>query len=127
MGLNANQMADFQQELQPQDQVVMQNNWDAWPEVNQGENVFQHVDEEQPVVEDQQQESISFDQSGSSALRATGPDIVLNLEDVLAGTVQASDSSSSSTKEVTSSDFQQSQCFLSTQFQAFEMQAFEKL
>ena len=40
MGLNAKQMVDFQQELQPLDEVVMQNNWDAWPEVNQGENIF---------------------------------------------------------------------------------------
>jgi hypothetical protein len=45
-----------------------------------------------------QYESISFDQSGSTAqyLLAQGPDITLNVEDVLAGRFLGSSSSSSS-------------------------------
>ncbi|CAL4986513.1 unnamed protein product [Urochloa decumbens] len=52
------------------------------------------------LEDDVQQESISFDQSGSTAeyLRAHGPDIVLNLADVQRGNILNSSSSSSSSE-----------------------------
>ena len=78
-------MADVQNELQmPLVEDLPEDEWDAWPEVNHEEV----VDQNHLVQDDiQQQESISFDQSGSSAeyLRASGADITLNVDDVLAG------------------------------------------
>ena len=118
-GLNAVQMEDIQMELQqPQDDVPLGNGQDAWPEPNQGEN---EIDQEEDI---QKQGSISFDQSGSTAeyLRAHGPDIFLNLDDVLKGKFQTTESSSSSTSEASSS-FQSTSVKgrLSGQFQALDL------
>ena len=66
----------------------------AWG--NQADNELQ-LNEMQLNEDEPQQESISFDQSGSSAhyLRAHGPDITLSVEDILAGRFVDSSSSSS--------------------------------
>jgi hypothetical protein len=99
-GLNDQQMADVQQQLQAQPVPPHElAGWDAWPDVDQQqENEWQEeVDQvmEEPV---QQQDSVTFDQSGSTAeyLRAHGPDIVLNVEDVLSGKFKTGSSSSTS-------------------------------
>jgi hypothetical protein len=79
------------------------------------------------MVDDmQQQESISFDQLGSLVeyLRAHGPDIVLNIEDVLAGKYRAA-SSSSSSSEVSSTAEIEVQSSFSPSFQVLEMRAFQ--
>ncbi|CAN6171614.1 unnamed protein product [Urochloa humidicola] len=62
--------------------------WDAWPD-NVADNMVVNdepdlLPEQVPQHPDRPQDTISFDQSGSSAeyLRATGPDITLTLEDV---------------------------------------------
>ena len=72
-----------------------------------------------------QQESISFDQSGSSAhyLRAHGPDITLSVEDILAG--RFVDSSSSSSEA--SSNYAITQVQQPTLFFQLESMAFQKL
>ena len=66
----------------------------AWG--NQADNELQ-LNEMQLNEDEQQKESISFDQSGSSShyLRAHGHDITLTVEDVLAGRFVDSSSSSS--------------------------------
>ena len=103
---------------QPQDDVPMGNGWDAWYEPDQGENEVQQEEDFQ------QQGSTSFDQSGSSAeyLRANGPDIVLNLDDVLNGRFQTTGSSSSSSANEASSIFLNTseKGYLNDQFQAFD-------
>ena len=72
-----------------------------------------------------QQESISFDQSGSSAhyLRAHGHDITLFVEDILAGRFVDSSSSSSET----SSNYAITQVQQPTLFFQLESMAFQKL
>lgn len=79
------------------------------------------------IDEDQQQESISFDQSGSSAhyLRAHGPDITLTVEDVLVGKFRDSGSSSSSS-EASSSEMS-AQMVQPSKFYQLEALAFQKL
>ena len=79
------------------------NDWAAW--FNPNENEMQDENEGQDQNEEViQQQEIPFDQSGLTAqyLRAHGPDIVLNVADVLADTFG---SSSSSTDDVSSSLF----------------------
>ncbi|CAL4923275.1 unnamed protein product [Urochloa decumbens] len=70
--------------------------WPAWPDEHQEDNIGNQDD-------GVQQESISFDQSGSTAeyLRANGPDIVLNIDDILKGKMVAASSSSSSDDSIT--------------------------
>ncbi|CAL5074100.1 unnamed protein product [Urochloa decumbens] len=71
--------------------------WPAWPDEHQEDNMIGNQDD------GVQQESISFDQSGSTAeyLRAKGPDIVLNIDDILKGKMVAASSSSSSDDSIT--------------------------
>jgi hypothetical protein len=73
------------------------------------------------------QQSISFDQSGSTAnyLRANGPDIALNIDDVLARNFGVGSSSSSSSDATSAEPEVQSAPSLS--FQAQEMAAFQHL
>jgi hypothetical protein len=80
---------------------------------------------EEPV---QQQDSVTFDQFGSSAeyLRAHGPDIVLNVEDVLAGKFRAG-SSSSTSSDASSPVEPEVQSMLHPTLQLVEMTAFQKL
>lgn len=79
------------------------------PPVLEEEDAAEIVDEELfPQHPEHPQDTISFDQSGSTAhyIRAHGPDIVLTVEDVLAGnygSASSSSSSSSSDAEVQSS------------------------
>jgi len=100
MGVNANVMANIQNDLAAQaDDNVNANdqNWPHWG--NQAEDFAeQQAENEDVIMEEVQQQEISFDQSGSTAeyLRANGPDITLNVEDVLAGKYN---NSSSSTEE----------------------------
>jgi len=77
-------------------------------------------------MEEVQRQEIVFDQSGSTAeyLRAHGPDITLNVEDVLAGNY--SNSSSSSTDEVVYA-MPSSQGSLPQFIQVLECHAFQKL
>jgi len=88
-------MADVQNDLMihGHGNANVEQGWDAWPEDQQDDNGIQ-----QPYINDQQQEAISFDQLGSSAqyLRAHGPDITLTVEDMLAGNLGNTSSSSSS-------------------------------
>lgn len=125
-GLNADQMADIQNDLLENDDagVNLNNDWDPWPEENQADNAAQLAD---LIDEDQQQESISFDQSGSSAhyLRAHGPDITLTVEDVLVGKFRDSGSSSSSS-EASSSEMS-AQMVQPSNFYQLEALAFQKL
>jgi len=69
------------------------NNWAQWAdqEVNMEEQQDDNVDD---ILEEVQQQEISFDQSGSTAqyLRAHGPDITLNVADVIVGKVNSSSS-----------------------------------
>ena len=76
-------------------------------------------------MQDVQQHEISFDQSGSTAqyLRAHGPDITLNIDDVLAGKVAGSSSSS----EEISSLGTVSNVQLPLQLRNLEKIAFDKL
>ncbi|CAO1939557.1 unnamed protein product [Urochloa humidicola] len=93
-GVNAEQMQEVQEELGNQN-VEANMGWDDWdqPDQEQAADNIQWDDDADEVVP---QESISFDQSGSTAeyLRATGPDIVLNLVDVRKGLFVSSPSSS---------------------------------
>jgi hypothetical protein len=103
--------------------------WDAWPDVEQQqENEWQ--DEVDQVMEEpvQQQDSVTFDQSGSTAeyLRAHGPDIVLNVEDVLTGKFKAG-SSSSTSSDASSPVDSEVQSMLHPTLQSVEMTAFQKL
>ena len=79
------------------------DDWDAWPIPNQGDNLVQHQDHEAPP---QPQDSISFDQSGSTVeyLRAHGPDITLIVEDVLAGNLSDASSSEATSAEMITLD-----------------------
>ena len=97
-------LADIQNELAAQADENIDNNanWEEWD--NQADEMDeQQADNEDVIMEEVQQQEIVFDQSGSTAeyLRTHGPDISLNVEDVLAGNY--SNSSSSSTDEVVSS------------------------
>ena len=91
-------MADMQNDLLDNDNAEINgdNAWEPWPEENQADNELQ-LNEMQLNEDEQQKESISFDQSGSSShyLRAHGHDITLTVEDVLAGRFVDSSSSSS--------------------------------
>jgi len=124
-GLDADHMADIQNDLLENDdaEVNLNNDWDPWPEENQANNANQLAD---LINEDQQQESISFDQSGSSAhyLRAHGPDINLTVEDVLARKFR--DSGSSSFFEASSSEMS-AQMVQPSNFFQMEALAFQKL
>ena len=123
-GLNDVQMAEVQNDLlnQGNNDDVMDDAWDDWP-VDQADNVGQ---QQAPQDVLQQQESISYEQSGSSAhyLRANGPDITLTVDDILSGNLEGSSSSSSST-EVTSQQFLQIQPGKS--FWVMESLAFQRL
>jgi hypothetical protein len=121
-GLNAAAMEGVQQDLEGHiAQANQQAGWDAWPadDVVQGDNL--QMEDAEP------QYSISFDQSGSTTnyLRANGPDIALNIDDVLAGNFGVG-SSSSSSSDATSAEpeVQSAPSFL---FQAVEMAAFQHL
>ncbi|CAN6359072.1 unnamed protein product [Urochloa humidicola] len=89
-GINVQQMQDVQHELAVNGNDNDEDDWPDW--MAQDDNL------NNPVEDEVQQESISFDQSGSTAeyLRAHGPDIELNIDDVLKGKVAASSGSSSS-------------------------------
>ncbi|CAN6199417.1 unnamed protein product [Urochloa humidicola] len=133
-GMNEAQMQDAQQDLgqnagnadgwdamEPNvDNAVDDAGWDAWGNLDQdlGQNV---------VVDDMPQESISFDQSGSTAeyLRANGPDIVLNVDDVQKGLYRVSSPTSSSSSEVCSPVL--GSATISMHFQLAENLAFGKL
>ena len=69
------------------------NNWAQWAdqEVNMEEQQDDNVDD---ILEEVQQQEISFDQSGSTAqyLTGHGPDITLNVADVIVGKVNSSSS-----------------------------------
>ncbi|CAL5074955.1 unnamed protein product [Urochloa decumbens] len=69
--------------------------WPAWPE-QQEDDIEAEVAEIVPQHPDQPQDTVSFDQSGSTAcyLRAHGPDITLTVEDVLQGKYASSSSES---------------------------------
>jgi len=125
-GLDADHMADIQNDLLENDdaEVNLNNDWDPWPEENQANNANQLAD---LINEDQQQESISFDQSGSSAhyLRALGPDINLTVEDVLARKFR--DSGSSSSFFEASSSEMSAQMVQPSNFFQMEALAFQKL
>lgn len=113
VGLNNEQMQEANEDLQIHPELEADDGFDDM-EIDNGPAFPQHPD--------QPQDSISFDQSGSSAhyLRANGRDIVLNVEDVLAGiygTNSADSSSSSSDSEVQS---QPSLAFLRVESQAFQ-------
>ncbi|RLN35671.1 hypothetical protein C2845_PM03G28780 [Panicum miliaceum] len=77
----------------PNDQLAgegQNDGWPEWPDWMQEDGVADNMDMDNNVqdeLQEQLQESISFDQSGSTAeyLRATGPDIALSIEDVLQG------------------------------------------
>jgi hypothetical protein len=123
-------MADVQQQLQAQPVPPHElAGWDAWPDVDQQqENEWQEeVDQvmEEPV---QQQDSVSFDQSGSTAeyLRAHGPDIVLNVEDVLSGKFKTG-SSSSTSSDASSSVHPEVHNMIHPTLLAVEIAAFQKL
>ena len=127
MGIDAQAMADIQNELAAQaaENIVNNDNWEQWD--NQADEMDeQQADNEDVIMEEVQQQEIAFDQSGSTAeyLRAHGPDITLNVEDVLAGNY--SNSSSSSTDEVVSS-MPSSQGSLPQFIQFLECHAFQKL
>ena len=127
MGIDAQAMADIQNELAAQaaENIVNNDNWEQWD--NQADEMDeQQADNEDVIMEEVQQQEIAFDQSGSTAeyLRAHGPDITLNVEDVLAGNY--SNSSSSSTDEVVSA-MPSSQGSLPQFIQVLECQAFQKL
>jgi hypothetical protein len=81
------------------------------------------------VADDQPQESISFDQSGSTAeyLRATRPDITLNIEDVQAGLYGSSSSSSVSTEQPAAEDHEVQSTILPQAFQMVELHSFRVL
>ena len=99
------------------------NDWAAW--FNPNENEMRDENEGQTQNEEMvQQQEIPFDQSGSTAqyLRAHGPDIVLNVADVLAGTYG---SSSTSSDEVSSSFIGPLQ--LPTNLQIVEGRAFQMI
>ncbi|CAL4899280.1 unnamed protein product [Urochloa decumbens] len=86
-GINNEQMQDIQHELA--DNVnVPADDWPQWQPMNQEDDNMDWDNNQANVAQQQQQqESITFDQSGSTAeyLRAHGPDIVLNIEDILKG------------------------------------------
>lgn len=124
VGINDQHMQDAQDDL-----VDLQGNgaenWPQWfgaqEEMLDGENVEQHAVPQHP---DHPQDTVSFDQFGSTAeyLRADGPDIVLRVEDVMAGNYGSSNSSSSS--DSYSSEVQSSPCMA---FQLVESMAFKSL
>jgi hypothetical protein len=96
MGVNANVMANIQNDLAKADDNVNANDqhWPHWG--NQVEDFAkQQAENEDVIMEEVQQQEISFDQCGSTAeyLRANGPAITLNVEDVLAGKYNNSSSS----------------------------------
>jgi hypothetical protein len=127
-GVNGNQMEDIQGELAQPYQLADNNNVaDAWADwIDQDVNLAeQQADNEDVLMQDVQQQEISFDQSGSIAqyLRAHGPDITLNIDDVLAGKVAGSSSSS----EEISSFGTVSNVQLPLQLQNLERIAFDKL
>ena len=78
-----------------------QDGWPMWPDVEQAEQVANNILLQHP---DQPQDTISFDQSGSTAeyLRAIGPDIILRVEDIcnIMHSASSSDSSVDSAAEV---------------------------
>ena len=126
--VNGNQMGDIQGELAQPDQLADNNNVaDAWADwIDQDVNLAeQQADNEDVLMQDVQQHEISFEQSGSTAqyLRAHGPDITLNIDDVLAGKVAGSSSSSEEISSLgTGSNVQ-----LPLQLQNLERIAFDKL
>ncbi|CAN6328775.1 unnamed protein product [Urochloa humidicola] len=99
-GVNQNQMQEAVEELAPNQ--IVEDADDAWPEWDANINV-QGQAPQVPQHPDQPQDSISFDQSGSTAsyLRANGPDIHLSVEMIRKGQL-GSGSSSSSSSEISS-------------------------
>ncbi|CAO2150252.1 unnamed protein product [Urochloa humidicola] len=98
-GVNNEQMQEVQHEIG--NSVQVDEGWPEWEPMHQDDDVLAWDNPEDDV----QQESLSFDQSGSTAeyLRANGPDITLTIEDVLKGRmVDSSSLSSSSSDEATS-------------------------
>jgi hypothetical protein len=97
-----------------------QNGWPQWPD-DQAEQVANN--NPFPQHPDQPQDSISFDQSDSSAtyLRATGPDLVLRVEDIC--NIACSDSSFESSVDSVSEAHRTP----SITFQLLEARAFRHL
>ncbi|CAL4993466.1 unnamed protein product [Urochloa decumbens] len=87
---------DLQVPAEPVAQPFGMDEWPAWPEQQEDNNDVEVVAEIVPQHPDQPQDTISFDQSGSTAcyLRAHGPDITLRVEDVLQGKYASSSSDS---------------------------------
>lgn len=107
-GLNVKQVQDIDMELHPNLHNDVAANAD---DLNLNGNVDIQMDEageahenEVPHHPDQPQDTLSFDQSGSTVnyLRATGPDIHLMVEEVLAGIQNSGGSSSGDSGAVSS-------------------------
>lgn len=123
VGLNAQHMQQVNEDLiAPMDDVA--DVWPAWMDDQVGDNAPEDQVPPVPQHPEQPQDSISFDQSGSTAryLQATGPDIVIRIEDVLAGNYGSS--SNSSTSSSSGSEVQSLPCVA---FQNVEEQAFKFL
>ncbi|CAN6173140.1 unnamed protein product [Urochloa humidicola] len=102
-GINQQQMQQAMADLAPNlNNANNEDVGDAWPEWEVGNAEAQHP--AVPQHPEQQQDTISFNQSGSSAnfLRANGPDIQLTVEMILKGKFVQEPSSSSSSGEVSS-------------------------
>lgn len=86
--MNLDQVQQAQEDLQmPEDEKVQaEQDWPEWPQEAQMADNIQHEDQ-LPQHPDVPQDTISFDQSGSTAhyLRAQDPDITVNIEDILQG------------------------------------------
>lgn len=100
VGLNDQHMQDAVDDLaEPQEEDPQDA--EDWPEWF---GVGAHIDQNDAANQEPEfppQDTISFDQSGSTAqyLRANGPDIVLTVEDVLAGVGSSSSSNSATSSE----------------------------
>lgn len=127
VGLNDQHMQDAEEDLQEQVQPDdhMEDAWPEWfPGNDHQDGMAANQHDHLPQHPAQPQHSFSFDQLGSTAtyLRANGPDIVLRVEDVLAGLYAADASSGSS-----DSSESEVQSYPSVAFRIVEQQAFSLL
>ena len=62
----------------------MHDAWGNWPDDAQNDFIGDNLDNQDENSDDVQHDSVTFDQSGSTAeyLRATGPDIPLHLDEI---------------------------------------------
>ncbi|RLN03558.1 hypothetical protein C2845_PM13G06880 [Panicum miliaceum] len=126
VGMNDEHVQQAMEDLQlPMDNAMEEvQGLPEWPpEVQMAENAPQ--EQQVPQHPDVPQDTISFDKSGSTAqyLRAHGPDITLNIDDIFRGTIQSSSSSSNDASSV----HQEIQSQLPISFQIMEIRAFENL